>query len=337
MPVAVAPGSMAAALAQLPEALAQDVRDALQDSRAKATLKAYAADWKVWAAWCEAEGQTPFPATPEALAAFLVRQSKGEGGKKYATLRRYRGTLSRAHTLAGIKPNPAHDDLVKMTMAGIRRRKGTTQEQKAPLTRELLAQLVGAVKGDDLRAKRDRALLLLGFAGAFRASELVSLTLADLDWSHKGGLLVHLRKSKTDQEGHGKVKPIAFVDGPLCAARAVRAWTEALGRDSGALFVGIDQWGNPRSNALHPETVTDLVRTFAMNAGLDPDRVASHSLRAGFVTQGFFDGVSPRLLQAMTGHATLDMLNRYDRRGQVDPFAGAAPALTGGPIKKEQT
>lgn len=202
-------------------------------AKAASTQRAYHNDWRDFETWCAAHDLAALPATPETVALYLASRAVVY---KTATLSRRLVAISRAHQLAG-HPSPTKDAGVRTVAAGIRRAKGTAQEGKAPaVTRELRAMV--AALPPTLLGRRDRALLLVGFAGAFRRGELVALDVADVTETPEG-LVVRLRRSKTDQEGVGRTVGIPYGSHPAsCPVRALAAWLAATGIAEGALFRG---------------------------------------------------------------------------------------------------
>ncbi|MEZ5602098.1 MAG: tyrosine-type recombinase/integrase [Candidatus Competibacteraceae bacterium] len=268
--------------------LAPVLQPYIEAALADRTRQEYRADLRRFLRW----GGT-LPASPEVLAAYLVAHATD---RAMATLQRWLVSLGRAHTTQGW-PDPTKTELVKTTFKGIRRRHGRPQRQVAPLVRDELVALL-ATLDDSLHGQRNRALLLLGFAGALRRSELVGLQLGDLQFS-PAGLTVQLRHSKTDQEHQGRPIGIPFARDPRhCPVQAVRAWQERS-------WSGISPWTpsaggapvpghqSPRSDcryALTGRSVALIVQTCCRDAGLDPTRYAGHSLRAGFCTAAALAG-----------------------------------------------
>jgi site-specific recombinase XerD len=213
--------------------LAPDLEAALRYAKAEkadATRRAYATDFRLFGEWCVARGAKSLPALPETVAAYLA--SEAERGVKPSTIGRRCAAICYAHKLAGHVP-PTTAEPVKATVRGIRRQHGMAPVKKAPATAELILAMV-ALGPAGLLGLRDRALLLLGFAGAFRRSELVALDVADLQEA-ESGLLVTIRRSKTDQEGKGR--KVAIVRGSIaCPVAAVRAWKDTAGVTTGPLF-----------------------------------------------------------------------------------------------------
>jgi site-specific recombinase XerD len=181
--------------------------------------------------------------------------------------------------------------------------------------------------GDDLAGHRDRALLLIGFAGAFRRSELVALDVADATEGHEG-LTVHLRRSKTDQEGQGRTVGIPFgANLATCPVRAWRAWIEASAITEGPVFRSVDRHGHIGTTRLTGQSVAHIVKRHAAMAGLDPEQIAGHSLRAGLATSAAAAGVPERVIANTTGHKGSAMLRRYIREGTL--FGQNAAAAVG--------
>jgi integrase len=172
------------------------------------------------------------------------------------------------------------------------------------------------VMGGDLVDVRDRALLLVGFAGALRRSELVALEVRDVDWVD-GGVVVTVRRSKTDQEGRGQDVGIPHGINGACPVTSLKTWLHASGISEGPIFRRIDQWGNLGVNALHPGTVADIVKKRVSLLGLDPAQYAGHSLRAGLATSAAERGANEIQIMATTRHKSSAIVQRYIRRGNL--------------------
>jgi integrase len=201
-------------------------------------------------------------------------------------------------------------------MKGIRRTLGTAPQQKAPtLTADIRAMVDATDSG--LIGVRDRALILLGFAGAFRRSELVSLDLTDLEFG-RDGLTVNLRRSKTDQEGQGRKVGIPYGSNPeTCPVRTVQAWIEQAGITDGAAFRSVNRHGHVQPGRLLGADVARIVKKLAESAVLDPAKYAGHSLRAGHATAAAIAGASERSIMNQTGHRSVQMVRRYIRDGNL--------------------
>lgn len=283
-----------------------------RDSRAANTRRAYRADWADFTAWCQLHGRTALPAGPETLILYLSDRAET---LKPLTLQRRLSAISQAHKAADLD-TPTADRAVRTVMTGIRRQKGTAQEGKAPAVTKELRAMVEALP-PTLRGRRDRALLLLGFAGAFRRSELVSLDVVDVEQTDEG-LVVRLRQSKTDQEGAGRSVGIPYGSRvATCPVRAVRDWLIAAGLTQGPLFRGVDPHGHVGRTRLSDKTVARVVKAAAAAAGFDARQYAGHSLRAGLATSAAQAGVAERVIMAQTGHKSLPMVRKYIREGSL--------------------
>jgi integrase len=202
--------------------------------------------------------------------------------------------------------------LVSETLKGIRRTRGTAQTGKLPLFTDQLREMVAALP-PDLQGIRDRALLLVGFAGGFRRSELAALTVECVA-AETEGLVITLRRSKTDQEGQGRRVALPFgANARTCPVAAIRQWLEAAGIRSGAVFREIDRHGKVGARPLHRDSVGLIVKRAAARIGLDPSRYAGHSLRAGLATQAWLNGATELAIMRQTGHRSLDTVRKYIR------------------------
>lgn len=287
--------------------------------RADATRRAYRSDFEMFAAWCRARRNVePLEASPDDVAAYLAAQASV--GVRPSTLARRLAAIAYAHRLAGL-PSPTMHEAVRAVMRGIRRTAGTAPAQKAPATADRIAAMLQAVPADTLRGKRDRALLLLGFAGAFRRSELVALEVADLAFEPEG-VRVMIQRSKADQEGQGQ--EIGIPRGTvLRPVAAVQAWLAAAEITAGPVFRSIDRHGKVR-DALTPQTVAALVKRYADAAGLDPAAFAGHSLRAGFLTSAAEAGADVLRMMEVSRHKRVETMQGYVRRASL--FKGHAGA-----------
>jgi integrase len=294
----------------LPPAVADYVRHSLAEN----TRRAYLADLAHFAAW---GGR--LPSRPNTVAEYLTDHA---GALKTATLVRRLASISKAHRLMGV-PSPTGSELVRATLRGIQRREGASQNQAKPFLKDDLFQVLDTM-GTGLKDLRDRALLLIGFAGAFRRSELVGLELADLEFVRQG-LVVHLRRCKTDQTGRGRKVAIPLARGRWCPVGALEAWISQAEITQGAVFRRIDRHRNIGNRGLTGEAVSLVLRSRLQSAGLRSAGYSGHSLRAGLATSAAQARVSPWKIRQQTGHASEAMLARYIRDGELfaDNAAGA--------------
>jgi site-specific recombinase XerD len=284
------------------------------NSKAKNTIRAYQADWEHFRGWCAEYQACALPATPATVALYIADLASTA---KVATITRRLAAISKAHQAAGCEsPCTMKHAAVKEVLDGIKRTKTTAQTGKAALLTDSLRSLMRAIP-DSLLGKRDAALLLLGFAGGFRRSELVALTIADIEHCDDG-VKVTLRRSKTDQEGQGRVVGIPHGSNPqLCPVRALRHWLDAASIASGPLFRSVDRHGNVSSSALTDQMVGRVLKRYCADAGLKVAEFGAHSLRAGMATQAAINGASERSIMRQTGHKSAAMVRRYIRDSEL--------------------
>jgi integrase len=292
---------------ELPDAVARYVRASLAEN----TRRAYVSDLRHFETWGGS-----VPTNPETVAAYLAAHADS---LSVATLVRRLASLSKAHQALGV-PNPIRSELVRMTMHGIKRIRRCAQRQAKPLLRDDLVRTLEAM-GDRLKDLRDRALLLIGFAGALRRSELVALDAADITRVPLG-LVLLFRQCKTDQDGKGHEIPIPNSRSRWCPVTALGAWVAASGITEGAVFRPVDRHGNVDGARLSGEAVSVMVRRRLAAAGLDPTGYSGHSLRAGFATSAAQAGIPTWRIRKQTRRASDLMLARYIRQAQL--FSGDA-------------
>jgi site-specific recombinase XerD len=297
----------------LPAELAPDLTRAAEyarEEKAEATRRAYRSDFRIFEAWCRGRDVSALPATPATVAAFLANDV--EAGSRPSTLGRRVAAIRYAHKLAG-QPVPTDDERVKATMRGIRRSVGTAPRKKAPATAERIIAMALST-GEDLKGLRDRALLLIGFAGAFRRSELVALDLEDLEEGELG-FRVTIRRSKTDQEGVGQT--IAIVRGSVaCPVAALKAWVSAAGITAGPIFRSVKK-GGAVAGRLPAQSVADIVKEYAERVGLDSALFAGHSIRSGFLTSAAKRGASIFKMMDQSRHRSVETLRGYVRDAEI--------------------
>ena len=305
-------------------ATADQARAYADRSRAASTLRAYAADWRDFSAWCAGHRLPVLPAAPETVALYLAARA-ATGRYTVATLQRRLSAIAQAHKEAGAD-SPTRLPPVPRVWAGIRRAHGAAPVAKAPLLTADVRAMVEHLP-DGLLGLRDRALLLVGFAGGFRRSELVAFNMEDAAFT-RDGLVLTLRRAKTGQEGQGRPVGIPYGGRPLtCPVRALEDWLRAAAIADGPLFRAVDRHGNVASRGLCDRTVARVVQRAAAAAGLDPARYAGHSLRAGLATAAAQAGVSERAILAQTGHRAFTMVRRSIREGSL--FRDNAAAAVG--------
>ncbi len=319
MPIVVLPAESADISVGLPAEAAAIVRSYQHASKADSTVRAYRSDVQVFQAWCARFGFRSLPASPEAVAGFLAHEA--EAGRSASTIGRRLAAIRYGHKLAKAT-DPTDDEDVRATMKGIRRRIGTAPNQKAAATVDVLQMLLARTT-DTLTGKRDRALLALGFAGAFRRSELVALDVEDLREDPEG-LRVMVRRSKVDQEGRGfeKAIPTGRYVQPV---RLVREWLDAAGITSGPVFRPVSRSGRVRKSVnlgdiaprLTDRSVANILQAYCAAAGLDASTFGAHSLRAGYITTAAERGADLARIMDQSGHRDPRTVVGYIRRANA--------------------
>lgn len=319
-----------------------DVRAATElalASKAPATVRAYEADWRHFSAWCAGRGHAPLPAEPTEVAAYLAAHARGVGGVerlKTSTLQRRMAAIGAYHT-ANYLPNPCRSPEVQATWHGIRRELGWSRNRAKPATTSVLRQLVDTCDPDRFIGLRDRAMLLLGFAGLLRRSEVVALDVEDLVLVPQG-LEVHVvtpaDPAERDSQPRVDVRAVPYGEHPeTCPVRAWLAWQAATGLTEGPAFRPV----HPRARVGHYPTatiqraarLTDLgvyraVQSAARRAGLEtPLRYRGHSLRAGAAVQAGPVATDQELMEA-GGWSSLEVVRSYTAPRHIweDPVAG---------------
>ncbi len=318
-PIAPSQGSRSPAS---PLPTAERIRANRSASKADETKRALAKNWSLFSRWCATIGANALPAVPETVEAFLVyladdhpvqdrRGSVVRTGMRPASVMQALWAINLRHAWAGL-PQPGQTAIVRTAIAGIRRRKVHRPKQQAPLTIE---QIAAVPFRDDLKGLRDKALLLMGFAGCLRRSELVALRVEDLEQA-RFGLRVYLAHSKTDAQGRGAwvdiVRAIRFPH--ACPVAALEAWLRAARITSGPLFRRVTRGSHPRAGpSLSAVSVDSIVKQAARELKLDPTQFGGHSLRAGKATYLARANKSPALIAKHGRWKSMDMVLRYVR------------------------
>lgn len=291
----------------------------LRAARAESTLASYESDWRQFVRWCAERGECSLPTSIATLACYLAYLAST--GRKASTIRRARTSIGAMHCEHGL-PRPDRDDRIRTLERGIGKVHGSREEGATPLLVPELKRMIAAL-GDCTRDVRDRALILVGFGGAFRSSELVALDVRDI--TMKGDCVrVHVRRSKEDPRGKGAdTEVLRAHDSSLCPVAALERWLDCLAEEAGPLFRTVH--GPHISPAgLAPRAVTRAVQRAAARAGL-PQSYSSHSLRSGLATSAHAQGRSSRDIQAHGRWKDLRSLDRY-----IDVAATAARNVVAG-------
>ena len=267
------------------------------------TQRAYKSDLKDFNEWCEINGQIPFPVSPETLAAYVSHLADS---CKWATINRRLAAISKLHQLNNLE-TPTQNRIFRIVMEGIKRSKGIRQKQAPAFKLNILKKLLRDFDIETKANLRNKALLLLGFTGAFRRSELVALNVEDLNFTEEG-LIVSMQKSKTNQYGDYEEKAIFYSpESVLCPIRTLQAWVKTLEKTSDALFVRVRKGDRITKDRLTDKTVNDLVKTYF------GEEFSAHSLRASFITIAKINGADDSEIMRQSKHKTSAMIQRYTR------------------------
>ena len=292
-------------------ALPDHVASYVADSLAENTRRAYLSDLAHFESWGGC-----IPASDTMVASYLAAHAETLSD---ATLVRRLSAISKAHAASGIL-NPVRAELVKATLRGIRRHRGSAQREATPLLKDDLFAMLDAM-GGALKDARDRALLLIGFAGGFRRSELVAIDIGSIQFMRQG-VIVTIPRSKTDQLGTGRKVGIPVGRTRHCPVGALEDWIARAGLIEGPLFRPVDRHGRIHPNALTGEAVSLVIKEHVAAAAINPAGFSGHSLRAGLATSAAQAGVATWRIRAQTGHASDATLSKYVRDGEL--FTGNA-------------
>ena len=302
------------------EELSPELLDVLENARkfltttiADSTSRVYSRDWQGFVYWCEEHALSSLPSSADTIVCYFT--SLAMKGFRVTTIRRHSAAIAAAHKESGY-PTPTIHPAIRELLKGMTRKIGSPPNPVDALLSEDIKKIVQALP-NTLIGLRDKALILLGFAGAFRRSEVVGLDFDDVTYRDEG-MVVLLRRSKTDQRGEGRWVGIPNGKNPdTCPVIALRNWLEISGISSGAIFRGLDRHGNMVSERLSCRSVGEVIKRAARAAGLDPVRYSGHSLRSGHCTQAARSGVAEHIIMQQTGHKCRDTLKRYLRLGTI--------------------
>ena len=270
----------------------------LKNSKSLNTIRAYQSDFNDFSLFCSKNGFQSMPTQPKILALYLTDLSSKS---KYSTLKRRLASISILHKIKGHYIDTKHPIIIENLM-GIKRVKGSNQKGKKPLLINDLKTIIKAIdqsKEKDKRKIRDKALLLTGFSGGFRRSELVDIEYKDIEFVSEG-VKIFVKRSKTDQSGEGMTKAIPYFDNKnFCPVKALKKWTEIIDFKNGKIF------------NISDKSVALIIKKYAYHAGLDSHKYAGHSLRSGFATSTAESGAEERSIMTMTGHKSTEMVRRY--------------------------
>ena len=290
-----------------------EIKNYLACAHADSTQRAYRADWETFDNWCRSRSYVPLPADPGTVALYISKLA--DQGFKFSTIARRLVTIDQTHENREL-PSPVDTPLVQTVTKGIQRKIGTKVDAKKPILVDDLRAMLAALPNNHA-GLRDRALLLIGFAGAFRRSELVSIDVEDLNTVPEG-FVIHLKRSKTDPYRQGRKVGIPYgTSEKTCPVVALETWLIVASLATGPVFRAVDRYGHLRDGRLSGRAVARIVKRCAAKAGLDSSQFSGHSLRAGFATSAAVAGVPERAILKQTGHKSTKMVRRYIRDGQL--------------------
>ena len=305
---------------------AQYLRDLL-DSMAPNTRSAYSGQLRSFASWCKASCRSPLPASPGTVAAYI--HSLRDSSRSMSTIQQALAAISRLHAACGFPP-PSASEEVRAAMAASSRLLGRKSKKKAALTAGPVSLILSYIPQDRLIDLRDRALISVGFCGAFRRSELASLRMDDLETAPPGPdgrkrVFIHVRRSKTDQTGKGMTKCIFSGSTAVDPVKELGAWIRAAGLSgTGCLFPGFRKGDSMQHSPISPGSIARMLKARASAAGLDPSDISGHSLRRGFITSAVRAGASERSIMNQTGHRRTEALREYyERRDAAEDNAAS--------------
>jgi integrase len=284
----------------------------IKQAKSSNTWKAYKADWQDFLSWCNERQQLSLPASPATVAMYLSDRANTH---KTSSLQRRIASIAQMH-IGNKLDDPTKSPEVKECWRGIRRTKGIAQTQKSPILVDHLKNILQLIP-NTLLGKRDKALLLVGFTSAFRRSEIVALNYEDLEFSREG-VIINLRKSKTDQMGEGRKVGLPYSrDSKQCPVIALKKWLELAAIKEGAIFRGVNRHSQVLPGRLTDRQVANTVKKYCEIIGLDSTLFSGHSLRSGLATSAAIAGASERQIMAQTGHKNSAMVRRYIRDAEV--------------------
>ena len=276
----------------------------LKNSKAQNTLRAYQADFRDFSSFCMKNGFKEMPTEPKILSLYLTHLSSNS---KYSTLKRRIASIGVLHKIKGHYIDTKHPIIIENLM-GIKRKKGINQKSKKPLLINDLKVLINVLhenNENNLKKLRDKTIILLGFSGGFRRSELVNIEFEDLDFVSEG-VKIFIKRSKTDQSGEGMLKGIPYFNNEkYCPVKSLLEWLKHKNIKSGRIF------------NISDKTVALIIKKYSNLAGFDANKYAGHSLRSGFATSAAEAGAEERSIMSMTGHKSTEMVRRYIKEANL--------------------
>ena len=299
------------------KALHEETLNNLKSSKAENTIRAYKSDFKDFGAFCSKHGFKSLPTEPKIVALYLTYLTNKDA--KMSTLRRRLVSISMIHKHKGHYLDTKHPVIIENLM-GIKRKKGSIQKGKKPLLINHLKAIIKVIdedKAEEIKKIRDKTIILTGFGGGFRRTELISIDYDDLEFVPEG-LKITLRRSKTDQFGEGMIKGLPyFSNTKYCPVFHLKKWLELSKIKDGPIFRRFAKGNSLTKHRLTDQTVVLIIKRYLEIAGIDNQNFSGHSLRSGFATVTAESGADERSIMAMTGHKTTQMVRRYIREANL--------------------
>ena len=298
------------------KSLHEETLNNLKSSKSNNTLRAYKSDFKDFGAFCAKHGFDSLPTEPKVVSLYLTYLSKNS---KVSTLRRRLVSIGMLHKLKGHYLDTKHPIIIENLM-GIKRVKGSMQKGKKPILINHLKSIINVInqkKIDEIKKSRDKTILLVGFGGGFRRSELISINYEDIEFVPEG-VKITIKRSKTDQFGEGMVKGLPYFTNELyCPVINLKKWLELSNIKSGPIVRRFTKGSSLTRDRLTDQSVVLLIKNYLNLAGIENSNYSGHSLRSGFATVAAESGADERSIMAMTGHKTTQMVRRYIREANI--------------------
>jgi len=299
------------------KALHEETLNNLKSSKAINTIRAYKSDFKDFGAFCAKHSFKSLPTDPKIVALYLTYLSGKDA--KMSTLRRRLVSIGMMHKLKGHYLDTKHPVIIENLM-GIKRTKGSIQRGKKPILINHLKAIINVInelKTEEIKKVRDKTLILVGFGGGFRRTELVSIDYEDLEFVPEG-VKITLRRSKTDQFGEGTIKGLPYFSSEIyCPVAHLKKWIKISNIKSGPVFRRFAKGCSLTSARLTDQSVVLLIKRYLELAGIENKNYSGHSLRSGFATVSAESGADERSIMAMTGHKTTQMVRRYIKEANL--------------------
>ena len=299
------------------KALHEETLNNLKSSKAINTIRAYKSDFKDFGAFCAKHSFKALPTEPKIVALYLTYLSGKDA--KMSTLRRRLVSIGMMHKLKGYYLDNKHPVIIENLM-GIKRTKGSIQRGKKPILINHLKAIINVIneeKIEEIKKIRDKTIILVGFGGGFRRTELISIDHEDLEFVTEG-VKITIKRSKTDQFGEGMTKGLpCFANETYCPVSHLKKWIEISNIKDGAIFRRFVKGSSLTSSRLTDQSVVLLIKRYLELAGIENKNYSGHSLRSGFATVSAESGADERSIMAMTGHKTTQMVRRYIKEANL--------------------